>query len=180
MDRKAFFDAVRKTLFGGHLKQSQVDGLSIILDACAGISDPRQAAYILATAFHETARTMQPIREYGRGRGRPYGRADSETGNRFYGRGFVQLTWKANYARVGEEIGVDLVHFPDKAMEPAIAARVLVEGMSLGWFTGKKLSDYFGGKKAQWKNARRIVNGMDRASLIAGYATKFHSALRTT
>lgn len=178
MNRAAFFDSVRGSLFRP-LKQPQVDGLNIILDEWErrDLSDLRWLAYILATAYHETAHTIQPIEEYGRGRGRAYGRNDPETGHAYFGRGYVQLTWKRNYAKAGREIGADLVNHPEKAMEPDIAAAILIEGMVDGWFTTKKLSDYFN-DKSDWINARRIVNGTDRANLIAGHAWKFHDALK--
>ena len=71
MNRRVFFDDVRRDLFGGGLNQDQVDGFNAILDAWAesSLSDLRWLAYMLATTFHETARTMRPIREYG---GRTY------------------------------------------------------------------------------------------------------------
>ena len=68
INRSFFFDHVRLYLFDGKLKQSQVQGLDAILDywgnkmeAC----DDRWLAYALATAHHETDRSMQPIKEYG-------------------------------------------------------------------------------------------------------------------
>ena len=63
---------------------------------------------------------------------------------------------------------------PDKAL----AAQVMFAGMSQGWFTGKKLSDYFKDGKADWKNARRIINGTDKADTIAGYGKAFYRALQ--
>jgi hypothetical protein len=71
----AFFAAVRVDLCGGVLKQTQVDGISSVLDTCAAanVTDWRWSAYILATDYHETGPTMQPVPEWGRGQGRPYG-----------------------------------------------------------------------------------------------------------
>lgn len=85
---------------------------------------------------------MQPIREYGRGRGRAYGARDRQTGHAYFGRGYVQLTWKANYALAGGKLGLDLVANPDLALDPGAAARILFLGMAEGWFTGKRLADY--------------------------------------
>ena len=179
MSTAAFYDAIRP-MFGGSFSQTQVDGIADLLAAASagGMTDQRQVAYLLATAKHETAGTMQPIAEYGKGKGRPYGRPDPKTGKTYYGRGFVQLTWIYNYDRAGKELGVDLVNSPDKAMVPEIAARIAVTGMLEGWFTGKKLSDYFNDKKADPINARKIINGLDRATMIAGYFQKFHAALK--
>ncbi len=124
---------------------------------------------MLATTFHETARTMQPIAEFG-GKQRRYAP--------YYGRGFVQLTWEANYAKAGEVVGVDLVAHPDRAMELPIATAVLFDGMIDGWFTMRKLADYIASPRFDYVSARRIINGTDRAQVIAGYAFNFEKALR--
>ncbi len=144
LDRAVFFDRVRKPLFGGSLTAEQVQGMDAIFDACPAALPTDPLAYVLATTIHETARTMQPIEEYGRGKGRAYGK----TG--FWGRGFVQLTWDYNYRKATTELrklGVltaaeDLVKTPALAMRMDAAATILFHGMISGWFTGKKLSDY--------------------------------------
>lgn len=66
MDRAKFFAGLRSALFGGKLAQGQVDGIIAILDAwqASQMKDLRWLAYMLATAYHETARTVQPIAEY--------------------------------------------------------------------------------------------------------------------
>jgi hypothetical protein len=50
--------------------------------------------------------------------------------------------------------------------------------MERGLFTGKKLSDYFNDKKTDWRNARRIINGLDKADTIARYAQNFYNCLK--
>ncbi len=172
MNRNAFFDVVRKTPFGGSLSQPQVDGLNVILQKWDdwNLTDTRWLAYMLATTFHETAGTMQPIREYGRGKGMKYGTT-------YYGRGFVQLTWEANYRKASTLVAVDLVAHPDRALEPTIAATIMFDGMIKGWFTGKKLADYIHNGLCDYVQARRIVNGTDKATMIAGYAVAFKRAL---
>lgn len=179
MNRAIFFASVRARLFGGALTQSQTDGLSLILDECDArhLSDPRWIAYILATAFHETGRRMRPLREIGRGAGRPYGVPDKASGLVYYGRGFVQITWKANYQRLGARLGIDLASDPDRALDPKTAAAILIVGMREGLFSGRALSDSFRADKTDWVGARRIVNGLDRAAEIASYARAFHAAL---
>lgn len=178
IDHTAFFASVRNDPFGGRLKQSQVDGLNVFLYEweVSELTDLRWLAYMFGTVFHETAHTMQPIEEYGLGEGHEYGEPDPETGKTYYGRGYVQLTWKDNYERMGKIVGEDLVHLPELALVPSIAVEIMFEGMTQGLFTGKKLSDYF-----KWQtdeiNARRIVNGTDKASTIAGYARAFYAAL---
>ena len=188
IDRKFFFDTVRANLFGGKLKQSQVDGMTAILDEWERAwsdCDRRWLAYMLATAKHESASTMQPIEEYGKGRGRPYGKrvkSDgtpyTDTENIFYGRGYVQLTWYDNYARAGKLLGLDLIQHPEIALSCHIAASIMFNGMVFGWFTGRKLGDYFESKKEDWVNARRIINGLDRADDIAAMAKQFRAAIR--
>lgn len=194
MNREVFFNEVRGDVFGGAMKQGQVDGLNAILSAWreSGLSDIRFLAYILATTFHETARTMQPIKEYG---GRDYfvrmydktgrrprvarvlGNTEVGDGARFCGRGYVQLTGRANYAKASKKFGVDFVRDPGAVMRPDHAARIMYAGMTEGWFTGKKLSNYFSEAKDDPRNARRIINGMDKASKIAGYHNEFLDAL---
>jgi predicted chitinase len=187
---KAFFDRIRALT--GPLSQAQVDGFETILAASAGLPVTHRA-YLLATAWHETARTMQPVREtlaatddkaiarleaaFAKGKlpwvRTPYWRKDSQ-GRSWLGRGYVQLTHETNYRRAGRELGVDLVGNPDVAMQPTVAAQVLVRGCAEGWFTGKKLADYLPG---DYIGARRVVNGTDKAAQIAAYAETFEAAL---
>lgn len=172
IDRKEFYSQIRATLVKGGLSQPQVDGFEAILDEWEKrrLTDLRWLAYIMATAWHETAQRMQPIEEFGRGRGKAYAPT-------YYGRGFVQITWERNYARLSDVIGVDLVTHPEKALEMDNAIQILFVGMIDGLFTGKALSDYFD-KNADWRGARAIVNGKDRAAEIAGYAQKIWDSLR--
>jgi predicted chitinase len=179
MNDAIFFASVRSRLFGGALTKPQVDGINAILAEAntRGLADPRQLAYVLATAYHETGRAMAPVREIGKGRGRAYGVADPKTGQTYYGRGYVQITWKTNYERLGRRLGVDLVAAPDRALEPRLAAAILIVGMREGLFTGKTLDDCFDAARSDWSGARRIVNGLDRADEIAAHARAFHVAL---
>lgn len=178
MDKAEFYQAIRAPLFGGHLAQTQVDGLELLLDQGGQEAlDSRQLAYVLATVHHETDHTMQPIREYGLGHGRPYGVPDPVTGQTYYGRGYVQLTWKRNYQTMSDKLGVDLVAHPDRALDPAIAVRVIFLGMMQGLFTGRKLGTYFDAAHSDWYNARMVINGLDRADLIQGYALSYYKAL---
>ena len=133
---------------------------------------------MLATDFHETATTMQPIEEYGKGRGKPYGKAGKH-GQSQHGRGLVQLTWDANYERAERELGLNGALLKDfaLAMRPDIAVAIMFTGMEEGWFTGKKLADYITRAKADYQGARRIINGTDRAAQIALYARQFEAAL---
>ena len=171
------FELIRP-LFGGRLTQPQVDGMNTILAASATLPLSHRA-YLLATAFHETDRTMQPIREYGRGKSRPYGVPGRNGGQVPYGRGYVQLTWDSNYERADSRLALNgaLIANYDLALRPDIAAAILVRGSAEGWFTGRKLSDFLPGA---YPAARRIINGLDRADLIAGHARAFENALAAT
>lgn len=141
------------------------------------MTDVRWVAYVLATVRHETAFTFAPIEEYGKGEGRPYGKPDPTTGQTYYGRGYVQLTWKDNYARFGSLLGIDLVGNPALALVPETAYAITSKGMVNGLFTGASLHRFISGSNCDYVNARRIINGVDRAELIAGYAKAFESTL---
>jgi len=193
MNRKAFFDAVRSRPFGGRLSQEQVRGLEDLLAAAPADMALEPLAYCLATTYHETARTMQPIKEHGGERyfhrmydiegNRPHvaralGNTQPGDGARFAGRGYVQITGRTNYERAGRILGIDLVGNPELALKPQYAGPILYAGMTEGWFTGRRLSHYFGDGKHDPVNARRIVNGTDRAGQIASYHDMFEVALR--
>lgn len=181
------FYAVIRPLFGT-LDQKQVDGINFLLGAAPREMAVTHKAYVLATVFHETAKKMRPIFEIGSrdyfskydGRG-ALGNTQPGDGFRFRGRAYVQITGRRNYKFAGEQLGVDLVAEPDKALEPAIAVQILYRGMAEGWFTGRGMSRYIGpntAEKADYEAARRVVNGLDRAEKIAGYAQTFEAALR--
>lgn len=172
---KAFFDIVRPIF--GRMSTGQVSGIQYLVDATAGLPVEFRA-YLLATVVVETGWTMQPIREYGRGKGRAYGRPGRNGGQVPYGRGYVQLTWDNNYERADRELGLGgaLVKNYDAALVPEVAAKILIRGCQEGWFTGKSLSDYLPG---DYVGARRVVNGQDRASEIARYARTFEKAFLT-
>lgn len=211
IDRAKLFPLIRNNVFHGHFKQSQVDGINIILDEwdLSKFSDLRWLAYMLGTDYHETGATMQPIHEYGdvayfmrmydvNGRrpdtARKMGNINPGDGPKYCGRGFVQLTWQINYKRAGELLRVDLVNHPDLAMQPDIAAKIMFEGMTRAdiifedstigdgnfSFTGRTLEDYFNATTEDYFNARRIINALDHAQMIADTARDFRAALAYT
>lgn len=188
MNRDIFFQHIRRDPFSGSMTPSQVAGINALLDAWNEALDVRWLAYVLATVFHETAARMQPVREglaKNDAQARrilskyPYAAPDPATGQAYYGRGHVQLTWAKNYKALGEALGLgdELYRNPDRALEPLLSARILFAGMTNGLYTGKKLADYFNGRKDDPIGARCIVNGTDRAALIASYYHAFHSAI---
>ena len=199
-DRKTYFDAVRDSLFAGKMAQQQVDGQEFILDIWEDTrpeKDIRWLAYSLATTIHETASTMWPIEEYGKGKGQPYGVPDPVTGEAYYGRGFVQLTWKDNYSKMTPIVdplfpstAIDLVRQPQQALEPEVAAAIMYEGMERGNFRSpNKYATFFSTTKDDPYNARDIINGDKKTvpswsngvsigNLIKGYHTNFLAALK--
>lgn len=202
INRKFFFDQVKVNLFGGSLKQTQVDGLTGILDKWENESpnaDDRWLAYMLGTAHHETGRTMQPVREtfassdaqaisrldkaYAKGVltwvKKPYWQVDA-AGKSWFGRGLVQITHKSNYQKLGNAIGVDLVSDPSLALQLDTALKIMFVGMREGLFTGVSLSDRFSPTLERWRHARQIINGLERADLVADYAKAYYGAISYT
>lgn len=202
INRNFFFDHILDSLFKGSLRQSQLAGIEAILDKWEKESpkdDDRWLAYMLATAHHETGHTMQPVREtfattddeairrldkaWNAGKltwvKTPYWRPDAE-GKSWYGRGFVQLTHKDNYVKLGHAIKADLVSEPDKVMELNTALAIMFVGMRNGLFTSRKLADYFNDSTEDWVKARKIINGLESANLVAGYAKAYYAAISYT
>lgn len=133
-----------------------------------GEGDKRQLAYVLATVYHETGGAMQPVKEFG---GERYLR--SKMYYPYYGRDLVQTTWRINYEKVKNFSGVDVVKTPDLIGKMPLAAKVAIYFMKKGLYTGKKLSDFINDNKCDFYNARRIINGLDKAKLIELYANNF-------
>lgn len=190
-----FFGLCRKGIMAPTLDQNEVSGSELILDSFKG-APVSWVAYALATAWHETAHTMKPISEYGGNayftrmydikgqnpsRAKKMGNTRPGDGIKYRGRGFVQLTWAVNYKKASGPTKTDLYANPDRAMDPSIAAIIMRNGMTEGWFTGKKFSNYLprdrAANKAEFVSARRIINGTDKASAIANYAMIFQKYL---
>lgn len=192
MDRAKFYTALRRResgLFGTSLSQHQVDGMDGVLDAFASHGDGKAdtLAYALATVYHETGRKMVPVREGFAStdagarrvvRNRKYGKPAGPYGHVYYGRGQVQLTWLDNYERSSADAGTDLVKNPDAMLDPVISARVLIKGLLDGRWNGKGKGLRFYLDRGDVIGARRTVNVLDKASLIAGYYRQFLAAIK--
>ena len=194
VDHTRFFNAYRSAY--GRLSQATVNGLELLgrnMVEDGELKSVQWAAYMLATVKHECANRWMPITEYGRRDyfdkyeagtrlGRRLGNTEPGDGYRFRGRGYVQITGRANYARMTEALALgddeDLVRDPDQALRPVIAYRIMSLGMRKGLFTGRKLADYINDDGCDYKEARRIINGQDQAELIAGYAETLEAILR--
>ena len=200
LNREVFFNEVRNGPFPGRLTPEQVSGMDDLLDTWEqhGTDDTRHLAYTFATNFHETGQKMQPVREgfkatdreaeayvqrlYGRKGKDWYCWADGPFGHVYFGRGDVQLTWYDNYVRMGKILKLPLAEKPHLMLESKISKRVLVEGMLNGVsgdgdFTGLALEDFFNAAKDDALNARKIVNRMDKAAMIARYHYQFLAAI---
>lgn len=189
-DHKIFFDKFRpfyKKRTGKTLSVKVVNAVDFLLSSFEEDTHWKSIphiSYALATIHHETAFTYEPITEYG---GKSYfnkydGRASlgnnqKGDGYRFRGRGYVQITGRTNYTKMAKLLKVDLVNNPELALSRDIAFEILTLGMHDGLFTGKKLSTYLTGSTKDYKNARRIINGVDKAAQIAAYATEFELML---
>ncbi|MEN3326341.1 MAG: hypothetical protein V7638_1148 [Acidobacteriota bacterium] len=185
---QAFFDAVRAShLFGPSLKPDEVSGLETVCGVAKAAGWPLAfTAYALATAAHETAYTMQPVRE-AFWLNENYRRTHFDY-YPYYGRGYVQLTWKKNYEKADRELDLNgrLTSNLDLALDPDIAAKIMSRGMQEGWFTGdnkgrhtlaRHLPANGAASMAQMTSARRIINGTDQNEKIAREALMFQSAL---
>lgn len=185
------YEKIRFTLFGGKISDTQSDGIEAVLQECRKqeVTDHRQIAYILGTIYHEVRRTMQPIEEDGRGKNRVYGHKVWRTGKTYndvdhiyFGRGLVQVTWRDNYVMLTKaakkaEYDWDFENHPELLLQTGPSAWAAVYGMKTGSFTGVGLNRYFNGETIDFVNARKIINGMDCAELIAGYAKSFYVGL---
>jgi hypothetical protein len=177
----------------GRLGAAALDGITTLVDFINNdfeIQDVGWAAYMFATVERECANTWQPIREFGRGSGHPYGNpvnvrdaAGVIHSNTYYGRGYVQLTWKDNYQKLSLELGLgdELLINPDDALDPDIAYQILSFGMRNGSFSaGQTLSRHININRCDYKNARRIVNGTDHADEMAASAGRFELLIRVS
>jgi len=168
IDFAIFFKQVRANVFGGSLTKGQVDGMEKIIDYWQ-TTWPKMTldefAYLLGTVYWESAHRMVPVKEMG---SQQYLR--SKKYFPYVGVGLIQATWKANWDKLGIKSVADGLQWPS-------ALHAAFYGMAAGIYTGKKLSDYIGNGKRDYVNARRIINGTDKAQQIATIAESFRSAL---
>lgn len=189
----SFFTGYR-TIYG-KLSQTQVSGLDNLLgyiELDNDVSDLRWAAYMLATIKHECADTFQPITEQGAksyfnkydagtALGKQLGNTVKGDGYLFRGRGYVQITGRANYQKMSGVLGLTgedgLLLHPEHALHPDVAYHIMSYGMRTGSFTGKKLGDYINAKGVDYRQARKIINRLDKADVIKEYAVNFETLL---
>lgn len=168
---KLFLDSFSKSFSKPNNGQCQSIAQIVTSFQINGDRDFRKLAYILATALHESKLlTIKEIR--GTVGSDLYNLQEKYWNTGFYGRGYVQLTHKDNYIKMGKRLNIDLVSNPDLALNKIYASDILVIGMIEGIFTGRSLKDYINSKDGDYFSARKIVNGLDRAQLIADNTVK--------
>ena len=182
LDKKIFFNEYKNTIDPDRkLSQQEVNAINVFIDFVnTPLSDNwnmtvPQWSYFFATVFHETAHTFLPVKE-------AYWLSEEWRKKNlryfpFYGRGYLQTTWKVNYQYYSKLLGVDFVNNPDLMMNPKYSFISSLDGFVKGRFTEKKISDYVNDKKKDYVGARRVINGTDKANLIAGYAKTFEKIL---
>jgi len=197
INRPVFYAALKPALFT-KLNSTQVQGMEIILNEweASGLTDLRWLGYMMATVYHECAKTMQPIKEFGNNAyfvkrywdnkkvAEALGNIKPSDAIDYCGKGFVQITGRRNYQKMGKILGYDLLGFPNLVLQPDIATKIMFEGMTTGKsfagdFTGKHLGNYFNKTTEDPINARRIINGLDCAKLISKYWYSFNNALKS-
>ncbi len=203
-DYGKFYDWLRADkMLGPSISSTEFEGCDRIIRACALVQWPvSHVAYALATTYHETAHTMQPIQELGGHKyftrmydiegnrprkARELGNLTPGDGAKYAGRGYVQLTGRTNYRKAAEKLDAlgfdkfDVLNNPAAAMDPAISAEILVAGMAEGWFTGRKISDDLPSKGPatlqQFTATRDVINGTDKDRQIAAYAVGWQKGL---
>lgn len=157
-------------------------------------NDLRKLAYILATDYHEGNKTFQPIKEIGSNQyfikrywtnqklAKELGNKSAQDAINFCGKGKPMITGRGNYTKMSKILGHDLVRNPDLMLTMDIATEVMFEGMMSGKsfkgdFTGLQLVNFFNKTKNDPLNARRIINGTDKAKLIETYHYDFLDCL---
>lgn len=171
-------DKIKALPVGNYRRPDDLAATVKALCQCVYADQPAQWAYIMATVQHETAEAYYPVAEayYVRDDRSRERYLKSQPYYPFYGRGLVQLTWDFNYQKYSDILGTDLMadeQCRDKLLEPGISLFVLVHGMLTGTYTGRRLSDFIDRRGADFVAARRVVNGTDKAELIAGYAEQW-------
>lgn len=192
IQRNKFFNGYKQEF--GKLNDSQVEGLEFLLgklDETSKFNLSTQYANILAQIRRETNNTYQPVVEgyYIKGNRKkalydyyrrnnpsalrtifPYG---WDTDKTYEGKGRVQTTHLFNAIKIKAKTGIDVVSNPDLLLDNETDWKVIELGFGDGIWTGKKISDYINDNKTDYKNARRVVNGLDHWREIEEDSIKF-------
>ena len=200
MNPDHFWSIIRTNIFKGRISTGAFDTVNHIVDTYYAhympVADPEHLAYILATAYHESYHRLLnpdwlPVREgfaktnegaisavtklFDAGRISQNYSLPHTNGHSYYGRGLVQITWPENYRKMGKVLGIDLYGNPDLMLDPIVSAKALVIGSVEGTYTGRKLADFdTPDGMLDAFNARRVINGLDKAEKIKGDYDIFH------
>ncbi|MEM9908819.1 MAG: DUF4231 domain-containing protein, partial [Cyanobacteria bacterium P01_D01_bin.44] len=122
------------------------------------ILDKQVLVGILATVRVETG-GLKPVHEWGgesywsRYEGRQdLGNVNAGDGIKYHGRGYIQLTGRANYRTYGKKLNVDLENNPDLAVDPKVSAQVLA-----AYFKERGVAT--AARAGDWRRVRKLVNG---------------------
>lgn len=131
----------------------------LLQEACArlGVTDRQALLVLVAISLRESG--MRPILEYASGEdyeGRVRGLGNDRLGDgpRYKGRGYIQLTGRANYRHYGQKLGFPLEKDPDLALRGDVAALVAVRY----WQDRGVVS---AARRGDWRSANRAVAGDD-------------------
>ena len=131
-------------------------------------------AYTLATVKHETGNRFRPVKEIMASPNRqPKLYRRQQRYSPYFGRGLVQITWKKNYEKYERLLAMPLIEHPEMVLRSDVSLFILVHGMYYGTFTGVGFDDYTNPEEDDFIEMREIVNGSDKAKLIAGYASQY-------
>ena len=155
------------------LSDEQLTNIDAISEAYLGKwRDINQLAYILATAWIDSRLLLRP-----EARIPPniemFGFVGDHWSGEYYGRGFVKIRFRETYEHFKNILDSDIVNNPDLVnSDPKVAARILIEGMVNGHFTGMILGEFINPRIIDWTSARRSVDGLNKAQEVAEIATK--------
>ena len=139
---------------------------------------PMAKAMIMAQCAHESD-NFRTLTEYASGSAyegrRDLGNNQQGDGVRYKGRGYIQLTGRANYAAAGRFIGKDLIGNPQQAATKEVAAQLVL------WFFLKGNARFIGPNN-KWNDivaVTKAINGgtkgiSDRRTKFAGYKKKYN------
>lgn len=142
--------------------------------AAVGITDRNNMITLLAISARESG--LRPLLEFASGKayeGRAnLGNTQPGDGPRYKGRGYIQLTGRANYAAYSRRLGIDLVANPDLALRPDIAAAI-----AASYWVHRKTGEY--AARGDFRGANRTVAGNDNGyEKMMGNITALQAALR--
>ncbi|MEW6738113.1 MAG: hypothetical protein AB1489_42960 [Acidobacteriota bacterium] len=168
-DRNKFWEKYTQTLknLAERIREEEkfhVDSILNLAESDSRLISVTQLAYMMTTARWETDRYTalfergndQYLSQY-QGKG---GNTEPGDYKKYRGTGYVHLTFRDNFRRAGQKLGIDLENNPELAAEPQWAYEIMVRGHLEGWFTGKKLGDFVSadGNKQDYRNARKVIN----------------------